>query len=246
MSTADQPLPDSWSASLLELQQAIAANSAYHKHYLSRFIGSSPQATKIRQTVSVLAELRSINTILITGPSGHGKEIIARALHWRPERPFVAVNTAALPETLISALLFGHERGTFTGATETKQGIFEQAADGTVFLDEIGDMPEHLQCTLLRVLQEREVTRLGGRDAIPISCRIVAATHTVKNLRHDLYGRLMQVEVIIPPLIDRLDDVHEIGESLGIPAGTPIELDKLAVYGVRYLQAISTRLKLPI
>lgn len=156
-------------------------------------------------------------TILVAGESGTGKELIARAIHINSPRlgkPFIALNCAAIPHDLLESELFGHERGAFTGATERKSGKFEQADQGTLFLDEIGDMPLELQAKLLRVLQEKEITRTGGNRTIQVDVRIVAATnHNLvelvkqKQFREDLYYRLNVVPINLPALRDRSDDI---------------------------------------
>ncbi|MFT4570032.1 MAG: two-component system nitrogen regulation response regulator GlnG [Hyphomicrobiaceae bacterium] len=156
-------------------------------------------------------------TVFIQGESGTGKEVIAQAIHGFSERatgPFVAVNCSAIPADLLESEMFGHERGAFTGATERRLGKFEQAHGGTLFLDEIGDMPAGLQAKLLRVLQEREFTRVGGHELLPTDCRIVAATNRsieaeveAGRFREDLYFRLKVVVIDLPPLRDRPDDI---------------------------------------
>jgi transcriptional regulator with GAF, ATPase, and Fis domain len=159
----------------------------------------------------------SRTTVLITGESGTGKELVAKALHYnsgRRDRPFVALNCAALPETLIESELFGHEKGSFTDATARRVGQFELANSGTLFLDEIGDLSPMTQAKLLRVLQEREFTRIGGVQAIKVDVRIVAATN--KNLeelvrkgqfREDLYYRINVIALYLPPLRERGEDI---------------------------------------
>ncbi len=156
-------------------------------------------------------------TVLLQGESGTGKELVARALHYegpRKNAPFVAVNCGGIPETLLESELFGHERGAFTGAVSAKKGKFELADGGTLFLDEIGEMPLHLQVKLLRVLQERQVERVGGTGPRPIDVRIVSATHRdlmemvrEKRFREDLYYRLAVFPVQLPPLRDREGDI---------------------------------------
>ena len=156
-------------------------------------------------------------TILVTGESGTGKELIARAVHVNSQRlgkPLVALNCAAIPHELLETELFGHERGAFTGATERKIGKFEQAEGGTLFLDEIGDMPLELQAKLLRVLQEKEITRTGGNQTLRVDVRIVAATNQdlislvkEKQFREDLYYRLNVVPIKLPALRERRDDI---------------------------------------
>ena len=159
-------------------------------------------------------------TVLIQGESGTGKELVARAVHYNSERlgkPFVAINCAAIPRDLLESELFGSEKGAFTGAAERKQGKFEQANHGTLFLDEIGDMPLDLQAKILRVLQEQEITRIGGNQNIPVDVRIVAATNQAlvekvrqKEFREDLYYRLNVVPIMLAPLRDRRDDIPDL------------------------------------
>lgn len=156
-------------------------------------------------------------TVLITGESGTGKELIARAVHYNSKRvgaPFIALNCAAIPHELLESELFGFEKGAFTGAIERKTGKFEQANNGTIFLDEIGDMPLDLQTKLLRVLQEKEITRTGGNQSIAINVRIVAATNqdleqcvAKKTFREDLYYRLNVLPISLPALRERSEDI---------------------------------------
>ena len=160
--------------------------------------------------------------VLLQGQTGTGKEIVARTLHALSDRasaPFVALNCAAMPEHLVEDMLFGHEKGAFTGAARELQGIFEQAKNGTVFLDEIGEMPVQLQAKLLRVLQEKEVVRLGGRDPIALDFRLIAATNkdlkagiADKTFREDLYYRISAFKLQIPSLMDRKGDILPLGE----------------------------------
>lgn len=159
-------------------------------------------------------------SVLVRGETGTGKELIARAIHQyseRAERPFIAVNCAAIPETLLESELFGHEKGAFTGADARRIGRFEQAMDGTIFLDEIGDMTLITQAKLLRVLQEKEIQRVGGRDTIPIGCRVIAATHRElekaigeKEFREDLFYRLNVISIAVPPLRKRTGDIADL------------------------------------
>jgi DNA-binding NtrC family response regulator len=166
---------------------------------------------------------RTDSTALILGETGVGKEHLARALHAagpRASGPFVAVNCGAIPESLLESELFGHERGAFTGATRSRRGLFELAHGGTLLLDEIGEMPGHLQVKLLRVLQEREVLRVGGERPIPVDVRVLAATNRVVaerdrgGLRDDLYFRVSVVTLEIPPLRERVGDLPEIARRL--------------------------------
>jgi DNA-binding NtrC family response regulator len=162
--------------------------------------------------------------VLITGESGTGKEMVARALHkLSPRRsgPFHAINCAALPESLIESELFGHEKGSFTGATERSAGCFELAQNGTLLLDEIGEMPAATQAKLLRILEDSKVRRLGGKNEFEVDVRVVAATNKLPDeavkrgmLREDLYYRLNVFHIHLPPLRDRKEDIMPIGESL--------------------------------
>ena len=183
-------------------------------------IGQSQPMQKIYKTLGKIAP--SDVTVLIYGESGTGKELIARAIHFNSARlgkPFIALNCAAIPSELLESELFGHEKGAFTGATDKKIGKFEQAKDGTLFLDEIGDMPLELQAKLLRVLQEKEITRTGGNNTIQVNTRIVAATNQdlkekvrSKQFREDLYYRLNVVPLELPPLRERSEDIPELVE----------------------------------
>ncbi len=178
-------------------------------------IGNSQPMQEVYKTLGRVAE--SDVTVLVTGESGTGKELIARAIHINSKRigkPFIALNCAAIPHELLENELFGHERGAFTGATDRKSGKFEQAEGGTLFLDEIGDMPLDLQAKLLRVLQEKEITRTGGSQTIKVDVRIVAATNQniadmvkEKKFREDLYYRLNVVPISLPALRKRKDDI---------------------------------------
>ncbi|MGB0590863.1 MAG: sigma-54-dependent transcriptional regulator [Myxococcota bacterium] len=172
----------------------------------------------IRQTLDLVSQVApSSATVLLTGESGTGKELVARALHrgsQREKRPFIAVNCAALPETLLEAELFGHEKGAFTGATSQRQGRFELADTGTLFLDEIGETTPQLQVKLLRALQEGEFERVGGSRSVKVDVRVVAATNadlreevSAGRFREDLFYRLNVIHVDLPPLRDRKDDV---------------------------------------
>jgi len=181
------------------------------------FVGDSAAARRVLDLVSRVAASRI--SVLLTGESGTGKELVARMIHARSDRadkPFVAINCAALPESLLESELFGIERGVATGV-EARAGRFEAAQGGTLFLDEIGDMPLTLQSKLLRVLQEREIERVGGRRRIPIDVRVLAATHAHLGeriarggFREDLYYRLRVVEIALPPLRERREDIPKL------------------------------------
>lgn len=183
-------------------------------------IGNSSAMRDVYKTIGKVAG--SDVTVLIQGESGTGKELIARAIHFNSTRlgkPFVAINCAAIPKDLLESELFGSERGAFTGATERKTGKFEQANHGTIFLDEIGDMPLDLQAKILRVLQEQEITRIGGSQNISVDVRVVAATNQelqerVRNreFREDLYYRLNVVPINLAPLRERSEDIPALVE----------------------------------
>ena len=183
-------------------------------------VGSSPA---MRDVCALMKQaVASDLSVLVRGESGTGKELVAKAIHFngpRRRRPFLAVNCAAVPETLIESELFGHERGAFTGASARKVGLFEQASGGTLLLDEIGDMPPALQAKLLRVLQEREIRRVGGAADIPVDVRVIAATHQdleaamrAGAFRSDLFYRLAVFPIVIPPLRARPDDVKLLAD----------------------------------
>jgi len=181
------------------------------------FVGDSPAVRRVLDLVGRVAPSKI--SVLLTGESGTGKELVARMVHARSDRagkPFVAINCAALPETLLESELFGIERGVATGV-EARPGRFETADGGTLFLDEIGDMPLPLQAKLLRVLQEREIERVGGRKRIPIDVRVLAATNARLperiargEFREDLYYRLRVVEIVLPPLRERREDIPKL------------------------------------
>ncbi len=174
------------------------------------FIGESPQLAELLRQIRKAAATDS--TVLITGETGTGKELVAQAIHAASKRavgPFVAVNCAAVPETLLESEMFGYEKGAFTGAAERREGEFERAAGGTLFLDEIGEMPFSMQPKLLRVLQEREAKRLGGARPVKLDIRIIAATNRDLRLgfREDLYYRLNVISIKTPALRDRPRDI---------------------------------------
>jgi len=183
-------------------------------------VGTTPAMQEIYKTIGRVAE--SDATVLIHGESGTGKELVARAIHYhskRAGRPFIAVNSAAIPSELLESELFGHEKGAFTGAVARKIGKFEAAAGGTLFLDEIGDMSLSLQGKLLRVLQEREFERVGGTEPLRTDVRVIAATHhslermvRENRFREDLFYRLNVIQINLPPLRKRKDDVVPLAE----------------------------------
>jgi transcriptional regulator with PAS, ATPase and Fis domain len=186
----------------------------------SGLIGDAPATEHLRTQLLRVASARS--TVLLLGESGVGKEVAARLLHERSLRrdgPFVAVSCAALPDSLLESELFGHEKSAFTGAAGAKPGRFELAHGGTLFLDEIGDIPSQTQVKLLRALQEREVSRIGGIKSVPVDVRVVAATNRdlykavqEGTFRLDLYYRLHVVPIRIPPLRERREDIAPLAE----------------------------------
>jgi DNA-binding NtrC family response regulator len=180
-----------------------------------RLIGNSLGMQKVRELISRVAPTDS--TVLISGESGCGKELVAESVHAmspRASRPFVALNCAAIPATLIEAELFGHERGSFTGALRTREGVFERANGGTLLLDEITEMPLDLQSRLLRVLETKRLSRVGGSADLPVDVRVIASTNRLPSrafeegrLREDIYYRLAVVTIELPPLRDRGEDI---------------------------------------
>src|SRR5271170_8135140 len=201
----------------LALREEIDRSSTYEE-----IVGSSLPLRKVLSQVSKVAPTDS--TVLILGETGTGKELIASAIHKRSNRssrPFVRVNCAAIPPSLIASELFGHEKGAFTGAIQRRLGRFESADGGTIFLDEIGDLPEETQIALLRVLQEREFERVGSSQPITIDVRVIASTNrnleaavTSGTFRQDLYYRLNVFPVRVPPLRERAEDIPVLVEYL--------------------------------
>lgn len=183
-------------------------------------VGSSSAMQEVVETINLVGNRRC--TVLITGETGTGKEVAARAIHLasgRSNSRMVAINCAALPDHLLEAELFGHTKGAFTGAINARTGLFEQAHRGTIFLDEIGEMPLPLQAKLLRVLQEREVQRIGSSEPVPVDVRVIAASNqdllqavAQRRFREDLYYRLNVVALRMPPLRERLSDIPELVE----------------------------------
>lgn len=207
-------------------QQRLMKEYAYlqaglkEKYRLENIVGRSNEMLEVYKTVAKVSDSRS--TVLITGESGTGKELIARAVHHnssRADRPFVAIHCAALPEQLIESELFGYVKGAFTGANAAKRGMFEEADTGTCFLDEIGDIPLSTQVKLLRVLQEKEIRRIGAEQTIKVDVRIIAATNAnlekliaEGKFREDLYYRLSVVSIHLPPLRERKEDIELLAQ----------------------------------
>ncbi len=199
----------------LEREVAYLRTELARTRDFDRLVGQHPSMLRLYETIAQVA--RTPSTVLITGESGTGKELVARAIHSqgpRRDQPFVAINLAAISESLLESELFGHERGAFTGAHQRKLGRFELAQGGTLFLDEIATLKPELQAKLLRVLQEREFERVGGAQSIKLSARIVAATNAdlrkaveEHRFREDLYYRLAVVPIVVPPLRERREDI---------------------------------------
>jgi DNA-binding NtrC family response regulator len=186
-----------------------------NRHGLDRMIATSPPMMAVLDMAKAVASTSS--TVLVTGESGTGKELVAKAIHSlspRREAPFVSVNCGALPETLLESELFGHMKGAFTDAHQTRKGLFEAAHRGTLFLDEVGEMPASMQVKLLRALQERRIRRVGGTDEIEVDVRLIAATNRPledlvreRRFREDLFYRLNVIPLRIPPLRERREDI---------------------------------------
>lgn len=200
-----------------QLKKEVTSKYDFSKN----MVGDSPAMQKVFDLMQ-----KAINTkitVSITGETGTGKEMVAKGIHYGSKRkngPFVAVNMAAIPTELVESELFGHEKGAFTGATAKRIGKFEEANGGTIFLDEIGDLNLNLQSKLLRVLQEREITRVGGNTSTAIDVRIIVATHKdlmeemqKNNFREDLYYRLLGLPIKIPPLKNRGNDIIKLAQS---------------------------------
>jgi DNA-binding NtrC family response regulator len=250
----------------VERMRLVSENRQLREELRGRFrienlVGAHGSMQEVYRVVHKVA--RSASTVLIYGESGTGKELVARALHVmsdRRDRPFLGVNVGALPETILEAELFGYEKGSFTGAEARKVGLFEQASGSTLFLDEVGDLKLDLQVKLLRVLQEREILRVGGTEAVPIDVRIVAATNRdleqqvrEGRFREDLFYRLNVIPIALPPLRERRTDVPLLVEHFLAKHGepgrgrkmTPEALEALVAYGwpgnVRELESVIER-----
>ncbi len=203
------------------VEENISLRQRLEDHYrFENIITKSPKMQRVIEIIKVVA--RSNATVLITGESGTGKELVARAIYSQSNRhnkPFIAVSCAALPESLLESELFGHEKGSFTGAYAQKKGKFEFAGGGTLFLDEIGEMSANIQVHLLRVLEEKEFTRVGGNEPIKVDVRVISATNKdlrkaieKQEFREDLYYRLNVVNIELPPLRERKEDIPILAE----------------------------------
>jgi two-component system, NtrC family, response regulator AtoC len=205
----------------LKREVAHLRSEQTRKYGITNLIGQSQHMQNVLAMVEKIAR-SDASTVLIQGESGTGKELIAKAIHWesaRAEKPFMAINCAAVPETLLESELMGYEKGAFTDAKVQKKGLFETADGGTIFLDEIGDMEPGMQAKLLRVLEERAFRRVGGTKEIPVDVRIISATNKdllkaieEKTFRNDLYYRLQVIPIFLPPLRERRDDILPLAE----------------------------------
>jgi len=252
----------------IERATLLKENLHLQKELFSRFkiegiVGSSERMQKIIEVMRKIAP--SSATVLIRGESGTGKELVARAIHYnspRRTKPFTAVNCAAIPENLFESELFGYEAGAFTGAISRKEGLFEITNNGTLFLDEIGDMTPVMQSKLLRVIQDKEIRRVGGKETIKVDVRIIAATNkdiekelSKGNFREDLYYRLKIVTIELPPLRERAEDIPQLAEFFinkynrefgrRVKGIEPAALDILTKYhwpgNIRQLEAVIER-----
>ncbi len=202
----------------LERENSRLKKELETKYGFGNIIGRSPAIVKIFELIKRVSELK-VN-VLITGESGTGKELVARAIHYsgaRHDGPFVPVNCGAIPETLMESELFGYRRGAFTGALRDKRGLFEEASGGTIFLDEIADLPLHLQVKLLRVIEERSIRPLGSTEPVLIDIRVIAATNkkleeevSKGRFREDLFYRLNVIKMILPPIRERKEDISPL------------------------------------
>jgi two-component system response regulator PilR (NtrC family) len=238
----------------MERRRLVSENRSLRRelareYHFENFIGRSPAMTQVLATIRKVADSNA--TVLIHGESGTGKELVARALHAngrRADGPFVGVNCSAIPETLIESELFGHEKGSFTGAVERRLGRFEQARGGTLFLDELATLTPAAQAKLLRVLETREFERVGGKETVPVDIRLVVATNkdlekevAEGRFREDLYYRVRVVSLYLPPLRERREDIpallaHYLERAAadnGVPQKrmSPTALDRLVQHG---------------
>jgi two-component system response regulator AtoC len=240
------------------------ARPDFGAEYVERYSPLFDDGARVRAIKEIIEKVAPTGaTVLVRGESGVGKEVVARAIHAAGSRgPFVKVNCAALPSGLLESELFGHERGAFTGAHRRKLGTFEVACDGTIFLDEVGELPPSLQAKLLHVLQDLEFSRVGGHERIAVRCRVIAATNrdleaamAAGDFRDDLYYRLNVVEIRVPPLRERRDEIGPLvtailtrlnaqyGRSLQL---RPEDLDTLTRYNwpgnIREMENVLRRL----
>ena len=235
------PKPFDINEAVALISRALDHATANHDHneivsntLASEIIGAAPAMQDVFRAIGRLS--RSSISVLINGQSGTGKELVARALHKHSPRhamPFIALNMAAIPTELIESELFGHEKGAFTGAASLRKGRFEQADGGSLFLDEIGDMPLHVQTRLLRVLAEGQFYRVGGHQAITVDVRIIAATHqhleqlvSMGSFREDLFHRLNVIRIQLPPLKERKQDIPQLAQHFLHQAALELKVEQ--------------------
>ncbi|HEX9885879.1 MAG TPA: sigma-54 dependent transcriptional regulator [Longimicrobiales bacterium] len=215
---AIHPLDEIFASSISPEDAALLGHRAVQQRRLQHATGITGETYAMREVLERVIQIAPVgSTVLVTGESGTGKELVARGIHAlspRRHKPFIAVNVAALADTLLESELFGHEKGAFTGAIDSRKGMFELAHGGTIFLDEIGEMPVTTQTKLLRVLEQREFHRVGGEKSIRVDVRIIAATNQdlrqlvdLREFRRDLYFRLNVLRIELPPLRERRDDI---------------------------------------
>lgn len=230
----------------LERESKSLRNDLKKNLHFDRIVGNSPAMMHIYRLIRQVAQTRT--NILVSGESGTGKELIARSIHnesTRADQPFVAINCGGIPETLMESELFGHKKGAFTGASQDKQGLFEAAHNGTIFLDEIGELSMPLQVKLLRVVQEKAFKPVGGNEDINVDCRIISATN--KNLaeeviegrfREDLFYRLNVIEIKVPPLRERKPDIKALAQHFLEKYAHEMdkEIKKISSYAVDLMQ----------
>lgn len=239
------------------------------QHWLDQFITQDKEMLRVKSDIGKLSVVN--DNVLIQGPTGTGKEILSRALHAdrsevstsKPnEGKFISVNCAGLPDGLIESELFGHVKGAFTGACDTTKGLFAEAENGTLLLDEVGELPLPVQAKLLRVLQERTIRKVGGKSYEPVNCRVVCATHqpldklvTMFRFREDLFARISVFTIYLTPLTDRMDDVpliteyvakrYEVEHKVHESKKFPVEMYRLKAselkFNVRSIQSVVRR-----
>ncbi len=240
-----QAIHNALSRRTLEREKEILREQLEETYHFGRIVGGGPSMLKLFSTIRQAAPTKT--SILITGESGTGKELIARAIHEQSPRvkaPFVPIHCGGIPESLMESELFGHLKGSFTGATHDKKGLFEVAAGGTVFLDEVGELTHAIQIKLLRALQERVIKPVGGTHDIPVDIRIVSATNKnledeiIKgNFREDLYYRLCVIEIKVPPLRERKEDLRPLAQHFLDKYAKEMgkKIDKLSSYALDLL-----------